>query len=82
MAEVTSTSFTMEKISFRWGALPLLCLAFLLAACSKKTETAATSSPSPSAPGSPANTAGPTPAPPITSPVTPALVTQDADTLH
>lgn len=81
MAEVTSTSFTMEKISFRRGAILLLCLAFLLAACGKKTETAATLSPSPSAAGSSANVGGPTPAPPITVLVTPAVVTRDANSI-
>ena len=73
--------FYMEKISFRRGAIPLLCLAFLLAACGKKTETTATPSPSPSASGSPANSGGPTPAPPIRGPVTPAIVTRDANSI-
>lgn len=81
MAEVTSPCFTMDKISFRRGALPLLCLAFLLAGCGKKTETAAPSSPSPSASGLLAKAAGATPAPPITGPVAPAVVTQDAGSI-
>lgn len=74
-------SFTMEIISFRRGAIPLLCLAFLFAACGKKTKTTATSSPSPSAAGSAAKAAGPTPAPPIAGPVTPAVVTRNADSI-
>ncbi len=72
----------MEKISVR--RLAPIALAFLIclsSACQKKTETAAPASPPP------AQTAA-TPAepeikiaPPITGPVTPALVTQDADSI-
>ncbi len=71
----------MEIISCRLGVLPLLCLTLLFAGCGKKTETGANASPSPSASGSHANAAGLTPAPPIAGPVTPAVVTQDADSI-
>ncbi|MEO6870726.1 MAG: hypothetical protein ABI233_00730 [Chthoniobacterales bacterium] len=70
----------MEKFSFRRGALPLLCLALLFAGCGKKKETAAaTPTPTPSA--SPASHAGPTPAPPLRGQVTPAVITQDANSI-
>jgi Gram-negative bacterial TonB protein C-terminal len=70
----------MESISVR--RLANLLLALLLAssmACHKKSETAETASPAPSqsAPGLPPVQ----PAPPITGPVTPALVGQDADSI-
>ena len=70
----------MEKISVR--RLANLSLALLLGAsmaCQKKSETAGAASPAPSqaATGSPPFQ----PAPPITGPVTPALVSQDADSI-
>lgn len=64
----------MDKFSFRRGTLPLCCLVLLVAGCGKKTETASPPTPSPTAIVSPANAAGPTPAPPLTGNVTPAIV--------
>jgi len=70
----------MEKISVR--RLANLSLALLLGAsmaCHKKSETAGAASPAPSqaATGSPSFQ----PAPPITGPITPALVSRDADSI-
>ena len=70
----------MEKISAR--RLANLFLALLLGAsmaCQKKSETAGAASPAPSqaAPGLPPFQ----PAPPITGPITPALVSQDTDSV-
>lgn len=70
----------MEKFSFRRGALPLLCLALLVAGCGKKKETAV-ATPTPAASASPTANAGPTPAPAITGKVTPAVITQDANSI-
>src|SRR5947207_10691827 len=73
----------MEKISARRLANLLLSLAFLLggfAGCQKKTETVAAASPTPAHAASesaPAQTV----APPITGPVTPALVSQEGDSI-
>ncbi len=78
-AEVTSPSFTMEIISCRRGLLPLLCLSLLFAGCGKKSEKAATPTPTPeaTAAGNRGTVSGPTPAPALTGAVTPAVVTQD-----
>ncbi len=81
-AVVQSTSLTMEKFSFRRGALPLCCLALFVAGCGHKSETAApAASPAPAATASPASAAGPTPAPPIAGTVTPAIVEQGPDSV-
>ena len=71
----------MEAISIRSLAISSVCLALLLTGCGKKTETAAEPSPGSPTPGSGAKLAGPTPAPPITGPVTPAVITQDANSV-
>jgi hypothetical protein len=73
----------MEKFSVLRGAIPLLSLALLLgllSSCGKKKQTAAAPSATPSAASS-ATPGGPTPAPPISGSVTPAVVTQDADSI-
>ena len=79
-AEVTSSEFHMECISVR--RLANIFLALLLGAstaCQKKAQTAGAASPAPSqtASGLPSFP----PAPAITGPVTPALVSQDADSI-
>lgn len=72
----------MAKFSFRRGACSLLCLPFLLASCGKKSENAPTASPSPGASASSTRAApGPTAAPPLTGKVTPAIVSNGADSL-
>ena len=71
----------MEKIFVRrlahlFLALALVCVSFV--ACQKKSETAAPATPAPSAPAvAPASQA----APPITGPVTPALVKHEANSI-
>ena len=70
----------MENISVR--RLASLFLALLLgasAACKKRSETAGTASPAPSQAAS--DLPSFQPAPPITGPITPALVSQDADSI-
>jgi Gram-negative bacterial TonB protein C-terminal len=73
----------MENISVRRSANLLFTLALLFGvftACQKKTETAAPASPTPAHAIS--GSAGPNAvAPPITGPVTPALVNQEADSI-
>ena len=73
----------MENISVRQLANLLLSVALLLgvfAACGQKTETAGASSPAPSdTAAGPARL--PAAAPPITGPVTPALVNQEGDSI-
>lgn len=73
----------MENFSLRCGALSFLCIAFLFAGCGKKSEKAATPTPTPEASGGPARHAltGPTPAPALTGAVTPAVATQDANSI-
>ncbi|HEY2799478.1 MAG TPA: hypothetical protein VGI85_02715 [Chthoniobacterales bacterium] len=72
----------MEKFSVRRGTVPLLCLLILLgalASCGKKKQAA---KPTPSAsPAAAASPSGPTPAPPISVPVTPAIVKQGPDSI-
>ncbi len=70
----------MENFSVRRLALLALAFSFCLsAACQKKTETVAAASPTP-APTTRA-TAAPSIAPAITGPVTPAVVSQDGDSI-
>lgn len=75
----------MENISVRRLANLLLVLALLLggfAACQKKTETAASATPSPAVTQTPSPTPNlATPAPPITGAITPALVKEGADSI-
>ncbi len=71
----------MENISVRRLANLLLSLALLLcifSACKKKAETGASPTPARGAPAVPLDT---TIAPPITGPVTPAMVNQEADSI-
>ena len=73
----------MEHISVRRLANLLLFFALLLgvcAGCKKKTETAAAASPTPT-PAAPQFATPREVAPPITGPVTPALVNQDAESI-
>lgn len=72
----------MENFSFGRGAILLCGLALLFTGCSRKSEKAQTASPSPAATASPAHGAnGPTPAPPLTGKVTPAIVSDDANSV-
>ncbi len=73
----------MEIISCRRGILPLLCLSLLFAGCGKKSDKAATPTPTPeaSAGATRGTPIGPTPAPALTGPVTPAVVMQDAKSI-
>jgi hypothetical protein len=73
----------MEKISVRALAQLFLCSVLLfpaISACQKRTETGVPSSPAPSdASGLPASALAP--AAPITGPITPAMVSQEANSL-
>lgn len=71
----------MEKFSFRRGAVPLCCLALCFAGCGKKTGPAQPASPAPEQKTPPVSAAGPTPAPPLTGKVTPAIVAQEEDSI-
>lgn len=72
----------MDKFSFRRGAVPLCCLVLLVAGCGKKEEPAKGKLPPPSAVMTPVdNSKGPTPAPPLTGNVTPAIIEQGPDSV-
>ncbi len=71
----------MEKFSFGRSAVLLCGLALCIAGCGKKPETAKPASPSPTATATPANAAGPTPAPPLSGTVTPAIISQDDNSI-